>query len=82
MRSRYTAFVTKNVEYLLATYKSTAPEHMCDAENAEHTSALQHTMVTTEWLGLMILDTHIDKKNTSQGVTIQHKYSKITYFSS
>lgn len=68
MRSRYTAFVTKNVEYLLTTYKSTAPEHMRDAENTEHIAALQHTMDTTEWLGLMILNAHIDKKNTTQGL--------------
>lgn len=67
MRSRYSAFVTKNIDYLLATYRSILPEYMRDAEDAEHISALQHTMASTEWLGLMILDTHIDKKNTTKG---------------
>lgn len=67
MRSRYTAFVTKNVDYLLATHRSNLPEPMCDIERAEHISALQHTMSSTEWLGLMILNTHIDKHNSTKG---------------
>ena len=67
MRSRYTAFVTKNIDYLLATYKSILPEHMHDSEYSEHMTALQHTMASTEWLGLMVLNTRIDKKNTTKG---------------
>lgn len=67
MRSRYTAFVTKNIDYLLATHWSTLPAHMRDAETTKHASALQYTMASTEWLGLMILNTHIDKKNQNKG---------------
>ena len=66
MRSRYSAFVTKNVDYLLATHWSTLPEHMHAAENAENIVALQYTMASTEWLGLMILNTGIDQKDTTK----------------
>ncbi|CAK9885145.1 MAG: hypothetical protein XXXJIFNMEKO3_01537 [Candidatus Erwinia impunctatus] len=49
MRSRYTAYVRHNVEYLVNTWHPDCqPEHLIPS--------LQHSFSGTEWLGLQIIE--------------------------
>ncbi len=52
MRSRYTAFVLGNIDYLLAT-------HHLDYHSSDRASlqkSIQTTLRTTEWINLIVLD--------------------------
>lgn len=48
MRSRYSAFCTKNVDYLLAT-------HHRSQQHADEKTLLENSINATEWLGLKVL---------------------------
>ena len=48
MRSRYTAFCRKNIDYLIAT-------HHPSKRRADDRATLAHTINETEWLGLKII---------------------------
>lgn len=57
MRSRYTAFVNKDVDYLLATL---APEKKNGQENRLK-QELSRTFEVTRWLGLRVLETGFER---------------------
>lgn len=59
MRSRYTAFVLQNVDYLIATWHP-------DSNAAQWRSEISGNFVTTQWLGLVILHT-TDVKQSDEG---------------
>lgn len=59
MRSRYTAFVLGNIDYLLAT-------HHADYRPGDHTS-LQTTIQTTQWVNLIILSRQKGQKKDKTG---------------
>lgn len=57
MRSRYTAFCRGDADYLIATL---APEKRSDPlALAQLRQELSHTMATTEWLGLKVLNSAV-----------------------
>ena len=60
MRSRYTAFVRGNVDYLITTLH---PEQ----RQADDRQELMGSIKNTQWLGLTILDTKKGKKNDTTG---------------
>jgi SEC-C motif-containing protein len=51
MRSRYSAFVMANIDYLIATLHTTQ-------RRSEDRMQLQQTIDETQWLGLQIIDHH------------------------
>ncbi|MCB2426852.1 YchJ family protein [Methylophaga pinxianii] len=58
MRSRYSAYVLKNISYLQATLH---PSH----QQPDDAFNLQQTMATTQWLGLSIID-HVEKGDQAE----------------
>ncbi len=54
MRSRYSAFVVKNAEYLQASHH--ASTRSSASNNANNNQALQHTFATIHWQGLRIIN--------------------------
>ncbi len=61
MRSRYTAFVRCNVDYLIATLH---PDKRKPNDHLELTKNIAHT----QWLSLTIINTQKGKKNDSTGI--------------
>lgn len=61
MRSRYTAFVKKDIDYLIA---SLDPEKRTQSDYEELTTSANNT----QWLGLTIIDTQKGKKNDTTGL--------------
>ena len=61
MRSRYTAFVRGNVDYLIHTL---APDKRTEKDSEE----LTKTINNTQWLALTIINTQKGKKNDSTGI--------------
>ena len=61
MRSRYTAFVRGNIDYLIATLH---PDKRQSSDRTELTASVNNT----KWLGLSIIDTQKGKKNDATGV--------------
>ena len=61
MRSRYTAFVRGNVDYLIATLHP-------DRRQADDRLQLISSINNTQWLGLTIIDTKQGKKNDAAGI--------------
>jgi SEC-C motif domain protein len=61
MRSRYTAFVRGQVDYLMATLH---PDYRRPNDHAELTKSVDQT----KWLGLQIIDVQKGKKNDTQGI--------------
>ncbi len=59
MRSRYSAFCSKNIEYLIAT-------HHPSMRQPDESDLLNKIINTTQWLGLKILKT--SNNGTSQGI--------------
>ena len=59
MRSRYSAFCIKDVEYLISTHHSTKQE-------INEREILAQTINETQWLGLKVLKT--DKSQINQGI--------------
>jgi SEC-C motif domain protein len=59
MRSRYSAFFHKNIDYLIATRD---PDH----RQANDRQVLAHTCTTTRWLGLVVMKT--DESQLARGV--------------
>ena len=59
MRSRYSAFCVKNIEYLIST-------HHPSKRQLNEREVLKQTIHETHWLGLKILKT--DKSQINQGV--------------
>ncbi|ELS04901.1 hypothetical protein Xen7305DRAFT_00046370 [Xenococcus sp. PCC 7305] len=57
MRSRYTAFCRKDVDYLIATHH---PDKRTD--NEQKRLAIANSMKNTSWLGLNIIDASQGKK--------------------
>ena len=68
MSSRYSAFVTKNADYLLATYWKEDPKKVTTEALNQERIALHKSMSTTEWLGLKIIKSSIDKHNPHNGM--------------
>ena len=60
MRSRYSAFVKQQVDYLLAT-------HHPDYRDLDESVQLTAQMARTAWLGLQIIETRHGRKKDSQG---------------
>lgn len=60
MRSRYSAYCTKNEEYLLST-------HHPSKQNANNQDQLKRTLQEIEWLGLKVLKTEMDPTNPQIG---------------
>ncbi len=60
MRSRYSAFCVKDVEYLLSTH------HPSQRKNNEREQLIS-TFAHTHWLGLKVLDSSIDASNPNIG---------------
>ena len=60
MRSRYTAFVKGNIDYLIATLD---PEKRQESDYQELTKSVNNT----QWLNLTILNTQKGKKNDATG---------------
>ncbi len=52
MRSRYSAFCTGNIDYLIAT-------HHPSQHKADDRKTLANTIATTEWLGLRLLNSAV-----------------------
>ena len=61
MRSRYTAYVVGNIEYLLASHH--ASKRAANARNQ-----LKETIANTQWLGLTVLETEAGKPDDTNGV--------------
>ena len=61
MRSRYTAFCTGNIDYLIATLHPDKRQSDDRAELAQNTSK-------TEWLGLTIIEIEQGKKKDKKGI--------------
>ena len=61
MRSRYTAFVKGNIDYLIATLD---PEKRTESDFEELTTSANNT----QWLGLTVIDTQKGKKNDVTGL--------------
>jgi SEC-C motif-containing protein len=59
MRSRYSAFCIKNIEYLIST-------HHPSRRQPDERDLLNQTINTTQWFGLKILT--ISKNKISQGI--------------
>jgi len=59
MRSRYSAYVTKNADYLLATWHA-------DCQAARWRESLEEGFATTKWLGLNVIDA-LPGKNADEG---------------
>lgn len=60
MRSRYTAFVLGDVDYLLATH------HV--AYRPDKRAQLQQTLQTTQWVNLVVLSTYKGQKKDKAGI--------------
>lgn len=60
MRSRYSAFCTGNIGYLVATHHPTR-------RTADQRLQLAQTVKTTEWLGLLVLNTQAGQPSDSAG---------------
>jgi SEC-C motif-containing protein len=60
MRSRYTAFCVKDIEYLISTH------HPSGRQDNEQ-DLLTNTIHETQWLGLKILKTDMDPDDTHTG---------------
>jgi SEC-C motif-containing protein len=60
MRSRYSAFVRGNVDYLVNTLHP-------DQRQADDRQELIQSIKNTQWLGLTIIDTKKGKKNDATG---------------
>lgn len=60
MRSRYTAFVLGDIDYLLTT-------HHADYRSNERTS-LQQTIRTTQWVNLIVLSTQGGQRKDKTGI--------------
>ena len=58
MRSRYSAFCTKNINYLIATHYPLKREE-------KEEEILEETIKNTQWLGLKVLKTEKDKKESN-----------------
>lgn len=61
MRSRYSAFCTKNADYLIATH------HSSKRKNTDKVD-LERNFATAQWLGLNIVATEKGLANDEQGV--------------
>ena len=61
MRSRYTAFYRRDIDYLIATLD---PNKRQPEDRAE----LAKSIGKTKWLGLTVIDTQRGKKNDSSGM--------------
>ena len=61
MRSRYTAFVQGNVDYLIATLHP-------DQRKTNDRKELSRSIEDTEWLGLTIINTTKGKQKDSTGI--------------
>ena len=61
MRSRYTAFTTANVDYLMHSHH-TETRQLKDAKNIKKWAA------SVQWMGLVILSTESGEVNDNQGV--------------
>lgn len=61
MRSRYSAYVLKKVEYLIQTRH---PKY----QHLEDPKSLQHTFDTTQWHNLTITDVQAGESSDTQGV--------------
>jgi SEC-C motif-containing protein len=60
MRSRYSAFCKKNLEYLMST-------HHPSKQNANNQDQLERTIHQIKWLGLKVLKTEMDPTNPRIG---------------
>ncbi len=60
MRSRYTAFCTGNLDYLIAT-------HQADEWNSSDRQSLANTLKTTRWLNLLIVEAKKGKAKDKRG---------------
>ncbi|MBF0258407.1 MAG: YchJ family protein [Desulfamplus sp.] len=58
MRSRYSAFCTKNIKYLVATHYPLKREE-------KEEEILEETINNTQWHGLKVLETEKDKKDSN-----------------
>jgi len=61
MRSRYTAYCTHNIDYLMATHHPTK-------RALSDRTALSRSMQSTTWLGLQILDTRQGQPDDETGM--------------
>jgi len=60
MRSRYTAYVTQNIDYIRSTMQDKA------LANFDYMNALQFAS-SVKWVGLQVINNRIDNKNTNEG---------------
>lgn len=60
MRSRYSAFCTKNIDYLMSTY------HVTNQVPGSRMQ-LEKSIATTQWLGLKVIKSNIDKSDKTKG---------------
>jgi len=60
MRSRYSAFATANVDYILRTY---APENRPNSERAE----IKNWASSVKWLGLQVVSTQKGQPGDAEG---------------
>ncbi|MEM9217881.1 MAG: YchJ family metal-binding protein [Cyanobacteria bacterium P01_F01_bin.150] len=61
MRSRYTAFVKGDVDYLIST-------HRADNQSANERAKLCQTVSNTSWLGLTVLNTQRGQSKDKKGI--------------
>ena len=67
MRSRYSAFCTGNLDYLMATHHIDPKNHTDPKSSARDRQSLASTLKTTRWLNLLVIETKKGKAKDKRG---------------
>jgi len=65
MRSRYSAFCTGNVDYLMATHRPSA--QLAQQSDADERTQLDRSIKRTQWINLLIIKTQRGQKKDKTG---------------